>query len=160
MFAKAIPRYCRLPRCGTKLAARVAALDGGVTRLHHAELTEELDNFIRACVPNLDAAELLLVLARRPVRSFALAELIRKMGSTEISETVARRYLDQFSACGVVTQTDKRYRFAPADAKARRVGDALEKLYNEKPVTLVRMIYNAKDARIRAFADAFQLKGP
>ena len=128
--------------------------------MHHAELTEELDKFIRACVPNLDAAELLLVLARRPVRSFALAELIRKMGSTGITETIARRYLDQFSACGVVTQIGKRYQFSPVDAKAQRIADALEKLYNEKPVTLVRMIYNAKDARIRAFADAFQLKGP
>ena len=126
--------------------------------MHHAELFNELDNFIRTCVPNLDAAELLLMLARCPERSFSLAELTGGMCSADMADVVARRYLDQFIACGVITQTLKRYHFASDNAKARRIADALEKLYNEKPVTLVRLIYSAKDARLRAFADAFQLK--
>lgn len=126
--------------------------------MDHAELLGELDALIRTCIPNLDAAELLLVLARPPVRTFSLDELTEKMRSADVTEALAQRYLDQFVACGIVTQTRRRYHFSSADAKARRIADALETLYNEKPVTLVRMIYNAKDARIRAFADAFQLK--
>jgi hypothetical protein len=126
--------------------------------LDHAELLGEVDDFIRNCIPNLDAAELLLVLARRPVRTFGLAELTEKMRSADVTEALTQRYLDQFIACGVVTQTRRRYHFTSANAKALRIAGALEKLYNEKPVTLVRMIYSAKDARIRAFADAFQLK--
>jgi hypothetical protein len=31
-------------------------------------------------------------------------------------------------------------------------------VYNERPVTLVRVIYSPKDDKIRSFADAFRLK--
>ena len=34
----------------------------------------------------------------------------------------------------------------------------LEKVYRERPVTLFRVIYGLRDAKIRSFADAFNLR--
>jgi hypothetical protein len=34
----------------------------------------------------------------------------------------------------------------------------LAKVYNERPVTLIRMIYALKDTKIQSFADAFKIR--
>jgi len=36
--------------------------------------------------------------------------------------------------------------------------DTLARAYNERPVTLVRIIYALRDSRIRSFAEAFRLR--
>jgi hypothetical protein len=35
---------------------------------------------------------------------------------------------------------------------------ALTRVYNARPVTMVRMIYTLRDEKIRSFADAFRIK--
>ena len=52
------------------------------------------------------------------------------------------------------------YRYSPATPALDAAVRALTKVYNERPVTLVRMIYAPKDEKIRSFADAFRLKKP
>jgi hypothetical protein len=51
-----------------------------------------------------------------------------------------------------------RYRLGPAAPEYEVILATPARLYNERPVTLVRMIYAPKEERIRAFADAFKLK--
>jgi hypothetical protein len=81
------------------------------------------------------------------------------MRPTAVTEAAARRYLAHFEARGVVAQeTDSSYCYAPASAELDAVVGALTRVYNERPVTLVRMIYAPKDEKIRSFADAFRLK--
>ena len=43
------------------------------------------------------------------------------------------------------------------DAEVLRHIATLEKVYRERPVTLFRVIYGLRDAKIRSFADAFKL---
>lgn len=43
------------------------------------------------------------------------------------------------------------------DAEALQHIGTLEKVYRERPVTLFRVIYGLRDAKIRSFADAFKL---
>jgi hypothetical protein len=43
------------------------------------------------------------------------------------------------------------------DGDGLRHLETLEKVYRERPVTLFRVIYGLRDAKIRSFADAFRL---
>jgi hypothetical protein len=122
------------------------------------EHNDALRNFIRDCVPNVDAAELLLLLARSSERDFGLTELAQRLRPAEVPEPTLKKYLSDFIDCGLVAQSDAGYRFSGASPELSGVVDALARLYNERPVTLVRMIYSLREERLRAFADAFKLK--
>lgn len=111
-------------------------------------------------MPSVDAAELLLALARDPQRAWLAGELARSLQPhSTISDADTQRYLDQFQAAGLtVTESDGRRRYRPAsDAVAAHVG-MLALAYKERPVTLFRVIYALRDLKIQSFADAFKLK--
>ena len=125
------------------------------------DFPDDLRAFLQEYISSVDAAELLIVLARDPARRYRLGEVIDAMRPTVLSEPAARRYLIHFEAHGLVTsERGETYQYSPAtpalDAEVR----ALTKVYNERPVTLVRLIYAPKDEKIRSFADAFRLKKP
>jgi hypothetical protein len=123
-----------------------------------AKLPDDLRVFIHECIPHVDAAELLLLLARDAARAFAPTELKYELKHSGISVATLERYLLRFSELGLVARENNTYRLAPDASEYGRVLAELGRLYNEQPVTLVRMIYAPKDERIRAFADAFKLK--
>lgn len=122
------------------------------------DLPDNLRAFIHDCIPHVDAAEVLLLFAKEPARAFVLPELIERLRPAVVSEATVRRYLTRFEAVGLVAHEDGGYRFTPSTPEYEAAVRALEKLYNEMPVTLVRMIYAPKDDPIRAFADAFKIK--
>ena len=49
------------------------------------------------------------------------------------------------------------YRYEPASTELRQAVDLLRTAYNERPVTLVRLVYNRPSAA-QSFADAFRIK--
>ena len=51
-----------------------------------------------------------------------------------------------------------RFRYSPASPAVDACVQALMRVYNARPVTMVRMIYALRDEKIRSFADAFRLK--
>ena len=62
-----------------------------------------------------------------------------------------------FGTAGLVGGGEgQRQDWSPATQDA--VIAALEKAYNERPVSLVRLIYALKEQKIRSFADAFKLR--
>jgi DNA-binding IclR family transcriptional regulator len=122
------------------------------------DVTEGLRSFIRECVPNVDAIELLLAMAEHPERKFGIRDLFTKIRGTDAPEAMLRKYLASFERCGAISQQDGGYRFAPANSDMASIVQALARLYTERPVTLVRLIYALREERIRAFADAFKLK--
>ena len=123
------------------------------------DFPEDLRSFIQETIPTVDAAELLVALARERGRQFQVTVLLEAMRPTAVTEPAARRYLAHFEARGLVAhETDDSYRYAPASAELDAAVSALTRVYNERPVTLVRMIYAPKDDKIRSFADAFRLK--
>jgi hypothetical protein len=123
------------------------------------DFPQELRTFIQESIPNIDAAELLLLLARHPGREWQVAELVQALRPTVMSEAAARKQLGLFESRGLISraQTDT-CRYSPASAELGGLVRALTKAFNERPVTLVRLIYSLKDEKIRSFADAFKLK--
>ena len=125
------------------------------------DFPEELRSFIQETIPTVDAAELLLVLALHPEREYQVVDLINAMRPTAVSEPVVRRYLNHFQSSGLVAvKENNAYQYGPASTELDATVRALTKVFNERPVTLVRMIYAPRDEKIRSFADAFRLKKP
>ena len=122
------------------------------------DFPDALRSFIQEAIPTVDAAELLLALLRTPERPLELREILDSMGSAAPSESAARHYLTTFNTRGIVAAYGERYQYAPENSDIDAAVRALARVYNERPVTLVRTIYAPKDDKIRSFADAFRLK--
>jgi hypothetical protein len=124
------------------------------------DFTDDFCDFLQRYVAGVDAAELLLLLAKNSDRSWQVADLQAELASeTTISEPDLLRCLDAFQQGTVVTrQADRTVRYRPSPSHDSHVA-LLARLYLERPVTLFRLIYALRDAKIKTFADAFKLRG-
>lgn len=124
------------------------------------DFTDDFCSFLQRCVAGVDAVELLLALAKNPDRSWSIADLQAELAAeTTLSEVDALRCLDAFQHVGVVTRLpDKRVRYRTSPSHDAHVA-VLARLYVERPVTLFRVVYALRDAKIKTFADAFKLRG-
>jgi hypothetical protein len=123
------------------------------------DFSEELRSFIQETIPTLDAAELLLVLAAVPEREHTVDSIIEAMHPTVVTDSAIRRYLQQFQSQGLVrVRENDAVQYAPATPELDGAVRTLTRVFNERPVTLVRIIYGPKDEKIRSFAEAFRIK--
>jgi hypothetical protein len=112
---------------------------------------------IRGPLATMSHVEALLLLRRlspepRPVSAVAAEAQIASLAA-------ARRCLDELTAAGLAAADgEDTYRYAPARADARDAVDALARMYNEKPVTLVRAVYARPAGPVQALADAFRVR--
>ena len=127
--------------------------------MQDADFSDEFCQFIQGTTPTLEAAELLLALAAEPDEWWDRNRLPAKLRSTiGISDAEAARYLDTFQARGLLSVgPDNRIRYHPSSVKLASHATTLAHAYAERPVTLIRMIYALRDAKIRSFSDAFKL---
>jgi len=123
------------------------------------DFTDEFCGFLQRCVANVDAAEVLLLLAKDPARSWEINALRAELApSTIVSKSDVQRCVDILQQCEVVERdADKRARYRPSPAHDAHVA-TLSRLYLERPVTLFRVIYALRDSKLRTFADAFKLR--
>jgi hypothetical protein len=140
-------------------------LRGPRRRVHHAgfmtdsPLSQDLTDFIRSTLPTLQAAELLIVVARDPTRAWTPQALMESMPSSTLTREAASEFLRHFARAGLVRdQGDETFRFDPASEELRGVVAMLADAYDHRPVTLIRVIDSMSTARIQSFADAFRLK--
>lgn len=123
------------------------------------DFPEALRAFIQDNIPDIDAAELVLLLSRTPHREWHVDQLVEGLRPTQLTPGAARKYLARFESLRLVEQAkDSRYRYCAPSGALEEVVAALTKAYNERPVTLVRTIYSLRDAKLRSLADAFRLK--
>lgn len=128
--------------------------------MEDADFSDDFCRFLQTTIPAVDAAELLLLMRRTPEAAATAAELAARLRpSVPITEAEAAKYLETFQARGLVSATEeKRAQYRPTSDELRMYGDMLALAYKERPVTLIRMIYALRDARIQTFADAFKLR--
>ena len=115
----------------------------------------EVVEFIQSSVKSVWSVELLLFLRRRSDRSWADDELIKELRS---SRSVVAENLATFLQAGLVTGEDGMFRYAPASAELDRIVGELEKVYAERPTTVVKTIMAAPSEKLQIFADAFRIK--
>lgn len=127
--------------------------------LEDADFSDEFCQFLQSAVPAVEAAELLLLLRRESTRAWSAAEIVAALApGVTLREEEAAHYVEAFRARGILElDAERRARYrsaADADPHVAR----LEKVYRERPVTLIRVIYGLRDSKIRSFADAFRLR--
>ena len=121
-----------------------------------ADFPQELCLFIQDTIPTIDAAQLLVFLAHDPTTHWKVEEIAQELRPTIIAESEIRKCLALFLARGLVVENqDTRSHYRPTSPDLDATVGALPKAFNQRPVTLIRMIYARK---IQSFADAFKIK--
>jgi hypothetical protein len=121
------------------------------------DFSDEFCRFLQNNIPAVEAAELLFVYLRDPAREWAPADAIRALGPG-VSEGDAQRYLAGFRDQLLLSTEAGASRYQPASAELDKHARTLERLYRQRPVTLIRVIYGLRDSKIQSFADAFRLR--
>jgi len=115
-----------------------------------------LDEFISTKIESVDTLHVLLLCYRNPETMWTMREISVKLNIQVPATTQA---LIRLVSDGLLTGEGEpmRYRFWPKSPELQRLTTELSQMDRERPVTLIKMIYErARD--IQAFADAFKLK--
>jgi hypothetical protein len=124
--------------------------------MEDSAFSREFCGFIHATIPSVSVAELLLLIFKQPERWWTLPELRSELPpDVNLTETATITYLEALRSRGLVEfDEERRVRYHAAsdalDAQVRTLAQA----YNERPVTLIRMIYALRDSRIQSLSDS------
>lgn len=111
---------------------------------------------IQRHLATMDHVELLMILRGSREDSFTLRQLVEKMRKPP--ET-AEQCLEALVRGGLAAQlSDSTYRYAAREETLDRTAEEVVRLYNERPVTLVRLLYERPPIAVNTFADAFKLR--
>ena len=105
--------------------------------MEDADFSDEFCRFVQASLPSVEAAELLLASFRNP------------------GHALDGKHAESLRAAGLLDDT---LRYRPASDALRAHVETLAQAWEERPVTLIRLIYALRDGKIRSFADAFKLR--
>lgn len=119
-----------------------------------AEISEPLYRFVREHVSTVAALDVLLLLHAKAERDWTVQEIALQLRG---SDAAIADYLAHFVRAGLLQRNDDHYRFN-RDAPAAPLVTQLAAVYNERPVTLVNLIYVGRKEALRLLADAFKLK--
>lgn len=120
------------------------------------DFSDAFCRFVQVHLPSVDAAELLLVAFHDPEVAWKAREAIERLpAGANMTEGDAAKLLQGFQAAGLL---DSSLRYRPASAELGGFVQTLAKAYEERPVTLIRLVYALRDRKIRSFADAFKLR--
>jgi hypothetical protein len=123
-----------------------------------SELSADLIQFIHACVPTYQAAEVLLFFAAHADRAFTPEEIVEAMRPVVVTVSAVDQYAALYVSRGVVIEQDGAFAYRPSSPELERAIEELAHAYNERPVTLINVIYRLTDGNIRSFSDAFKLR--
>ena len=128
--------------------------------MEDSAFSDDFCRFIQTAVPSVDAAEILLQLYDAPDQWWLPSTLAAKLRpASTVSDADATRYLEQFQSRGLIAVgPDRRVQFRPANEFLHAQVRTLAQAYQERPVTLIRMIYALRDTKIQSFADAFKIR--
>jgi len=118
---------------------------------------EELARFIASTFRSVWALEVLCHLRRSPERELSAEELVTALRA---SDSVVRQSLAELTAAGLtLVADDGSAKYAPASPQLDRLAAKVEARYASAPDAVRRIIVNAANPGLTAFADAFRLKG-
>lgn len=103
------------------------------------DFSDAFCRFVQAHLPSVDRAEVLIAAFRNP-------------GAPADTGSPANR--EALRAAGLLDEQLRYKAGADFDGYVRKLAQA----YEQRPVTLIRLIYALRDSRIRSFADAFKLR--
>jgi hypothetical protein len=123
-----------------------------------ADLPREVRELVWRRLGSMEEIEVLLLLSRES-RALTVDEIRAavRLPASDVPMSSVTRLVDAELIAAENTGNVVRFRYAPATSELRRAVDLLAVAYNERPVTLVRLVYNRPSAA-QSFADAFRIK--
>lgn len=123
-----------------------------------AELPREVRDLVWRRLGSMEEIEVLLLLSResRALRVDEIRQLLR-LPESDVPMSSVARLVSEGLVAKEMNGDVATFRYAPASAELRRAVELLSVAYNERPVTLVRLVYNRPSAA-QSFADAFRIK--
>jgi hypothetical protein len=122
-------------------------------------LPEDLMRFIDSNIESIEQLEILRILGEFPAREWTATELAKE---AQISPSVIAGQLSTLERRGLLqTHTVELMllcKFAPRSPEIEQPLRALLQFYRERPVTLIKIVYDRANERLKAFADSFRLR--
>jgi len=122
--------------------------------MEDVQFTEAFFRFLQTNIPSVDAAEVLLLLYRNAERDWSPADVLARLGPV-LSEGEVLKILQDFRAKGLLTET---FRYQPGAPELSGHVKTLATAYEERPVTLFRLIYALRQTGLQALAEAFRIR--
>ena len=128
--------------------------------MEDSAFSEDFFAFIQSAVPSVAAAELLLLVSRQPERWWTVSGIRGELPrDVNLNENGIASGLETLRTGGLVEfDGERRARYHPASEALESNVRILAQAYNERPVTLIRIIYALRDSKIQSFANAFKLR--
>ena len=127
--------------------------------MSQGELPYEVRALLQRALPSMVHVETVLLLAKSPSESFRPEAVAPRIGTT--TEAVATALGDLVTA-KLAEQTPEtsppEFRFAATDVSMVNAVATLQEMYDRRPVTLVKAVYDRPPNAAKAFADAFRVR--
>lgn len=121
----------------------------------------EVTTLLRRALPSMVHIEVLLLLAKDPAKSWDAAAAAHQIHSTPALAAAALADLESAKLAVVMPGADPpSYRIDRSDDVATSAVASLREMYERRPVTLIRAVYERPPSAITAFADAFRVRPP
>ncbi|MEO8335539.1 MAG: hypothetical protein ABI664_11235 [bacterium] len=118
-----------------------------------SDLPEAVRRLLHQHLPTMDHVALLLAFRADP----ECRDVPALVSGARLQSNVAAGVLADLTTSHLLQRSGTDYVYAP-DAGTGALIDELAELYNSKPVTLVRAIYDRPAKAARSFADAFRIR--
>lgn len=120
------------------------------------DISDDVREMIRRHLATMDHIELLVILRNGRDDSFSLERLA---GLVRKPEELVGACLQSLTSAGLAAQlSDGNYRYSGREPSLDATAEGVIQLYNERPVTLVRLLYERPPTAVDTFADAFKLR--
>ncbi|MDI1445514.1 hypothetical protein [Polyangium sp. 6x1] len=128
-------------------------------RMPAGPIPAELARFIQEHVHSLEQLEVICLLRDTAPREWRADEVSREIGSSLMSIGRRLEHLAEQRFIGVRhTERGPAYQHGPASEELAALIDATAKLYKERRLAVIDLVYGRPESDLRAFADAFMLK--
>ncbi len=117
------------------------------------DLPEAVRRLLHQHLPTMDHVALVLAFRSDP----ECRDMFALVSAARLQSNVAGGVLADLTASHFLQRSGTDYVYSP-DAGTRALIDQLAELYNSRPVTLVRAIYDRPASPARSFADAFRIR--
>ncbi|HUF66366.1 MAG TPA: hypothetical protein VMM17_10380 [Gemmatimonadaceae bacterium] len=121
------------------------------------EFTRALRDLIDHHLGSIDEIEVLLAVFAKRGELMAPASV---SAAAQKPEPVAREHLKQLAGRGFVVHhaSDDAYSYPVRAAEVDEAIEQLSRMYHQRPVTLIRALYDRPSTAVLSFADAFRLR--
>ena len=120
------------------------------------DLPDVVRRLVHGHLPTVDHVTVLLATRADPDRVLDAAAIAPKV---HVEVAVATRVLSDLAGSHLVERAGSGYRLSAAP-EVRSAVDELARMYNTRPVTLIRAIYERPATSAQSFADAFRIRRP